>query len=95
MTKQKTDARKQNTVELRWLEHPGAPRNWFEIGLVRATEGSIMVPGQEANNDSLGNSFLVSTQYLYVVYTHKNRLDEAIIMSTHNQQFLDKIRIFP
>ena len=48
-----------------------------------------MVPGQEANSDNLVKYFRVSTQQLYVVCTHLNRLDEAILMSTHNIQFHD------
>ena len=32
---------------------------------------------------------------MYVVCTHKNRLDEAILMSTNNIQFHDKIRKLP
>ena len=32
---------------------------------------------------------------LYVEYTHKNCLDEAILMSTHNKHFHDKVRKFP
>ena len=51
-----------------------------------------MAPVQEANNDNLGKSFRFSTQCLYVKCTHKNRLDEPILMSTHNIQFHDKIR---
>ena len=51
-----------------------------------------MAPVQEANSDNLGKSFRFSIQRLYVECTHKNRLDEAILMSTHNIQFHDKIR---
>ena len=43
-----------------------------------------MVPGQEANSDNfIGFFFLFPSQY------------EAILMSTHNIQFYDKIRKFP
>ena len=45
---------------------------------------------QEANNDNLGNSFRFSTQGLYVECTRWNRLDEAMLMTTHNIQFHDK-----
>ena len=51
-----------------------------------------MAPVQEANSYIFGKSFRLSTQQLYVECTHKNRLDEAILMSTHNIQFHDKIR---
>ena len=44
-----------------------------------------MVPGQEANSDNLG----------YGECIHRNHLNEAILMSTHNIQFHDKIRKFP
>ena len=54
-----------------------------------------MAPGQEANSDNLVKSFRFSTQYLYVDCTHKNRLDEAILMSTYNIQFRVKVRTFP
>ena len=37
-----------------------------------------MVPGQEANSDNVVKYFRFSTQQLYVVRTHWNRLDEAI-----------------
>ena len=53
-----------------------------------------MVPGQEAKNDNLG-FFLIHSQYLYIECTHKNPLDKAMLMSTHNIQFHDKIRNFP
>ena len=53
-----------------------------------------MAPVQEANNDNLGNSFQFSTKGLYVKCTHQNCLNEAILMSTHNIQFHDKIRKF-
>ena len=39
------------------------------------------MPGQESNSDNSGNFFLI--------------FDEAILMSTHNIQFHDKIRKFP
>ena len=51
-----------------------------------------MAPVQEANSDNLGKSFRFSTQRLYVECTHLNHLNEAILMSTHNIQFHDKIR---
>ena len=51
-----------------------------------------MAPVQEANRDNFGKSFRFSTQRLFVECTHLNRLDEAILMSTHNIQFHDKIR---
>ena len=41
-----------------------------------------MVPGQEANSNNLGDFFF---DILYVECSHYNRLDEAIIMSTHNK----------
>ena len=50
-----------------------------------------MAPGQEANIDNLGNICRFATQLLYVECTHQNRLDEAILMSTHSIQFLDEI----
>ena len=53
-----------------------------------------MVPGQKANSDNLVKYFRFSTQQLYFVCTHWSRLDEAILMSTHNIQFHDKIRKF-
>ena len=54
-----------------------------------------MAPVQEANSDDLGKSFRFFTQRLYVECTYKNRLDEAILMNTHNIQFHDKIRKIP
>ena len=54
-----------------------------------------MLPVQEANSDNIGKYFRFSTQRLYVECTHLNRLGEAILMSTHNIQFHDKIRKFP
>ena len=55
--------------------------------------GLIMVPGQEANSNNLG---------IYLNFLHNNcmlsvliRIDEAILMSTQNIQFHDKIRKFP
>ena len=57
--------------------------------------GLIMAPIQETNSDNLGNFFRFSTQWLYVECTHKNRLDEAILMSTLNIQFHDKKRKNP
>ena len=51
-----------------------------------------MAPFQEANSDNLGKSFQFSKQRLYVECIYWNRLDEAILMSTHNIQFHDKIR---
>ena len=39
--------------------------------------------------------FSISTQLLYIQCTHLNRLDEAILMSTLNIQFHDKIRKSP
>ena len=50
-----------------------------------------MAPVQEANSDNLGKSFQFSTQRLYVE-CNQNRLDDAILMSTHNIKFHDKIR---
>ena len=43
-----------------------------------------MAPVQEANSDNLGKSFRFSTQ--------SNEYTQAILMSTHNIQFHDKIR---
>ena len=57
--------------------------------------GLIMVPGQQANGDNLGKPFRSSTQQWFVEFFHYNRLDEAIIMNTHNIQFYDKIRKYP
>ena len=51
-----------------------------------------MAPVQEANSDYFGKYFRLSTQRLYVECTHLNRLDEVVLMSTHNIQFHDKIR---
>ena len=44
----------------------------------------IMTPGQEANGINLGISFRFSRKSWCVECTHKNRLDEAILMGTHN-----------
>ena len=53
-----------------------------------------MMPGKEANSDILGICFFfVFYTILYVECTHKNILDEVILMSTHNMQFRDKIII--
>ena len=57
--------------------------------------GLIMAPVQEANSNNLEKSFQFSTQWLYVECTQKNHFDEAILMSTHNIQFHDKIRKNP
>ena len=54
-----------------------------------------MAPVQEANSDNLGKSFRFSTQRLYVECIHYIRLNKAILMSTHNIQFHDKIRKNP
>ena len=54
--------------------------------------GLISAPVQEANSDNFRKSFRFSTQWLYVECTHENRLDEAILTSTHNIKFHDKIR---
>ena len=54
-----------------------------------------MEPVQEANSDNFRKSFRFSTQRLYVECIHENRLDEAILMSTRNIQFHDKIRKNP
>ena len=43
-----------------------------------------MVPSQEANGDNLGVFF-----FFFSIF------DEAILMSTYNIQFHDKIRTFP
>ena len=51
-----------------------------------------MAPEQETNGENLGKSFVFSMQTWYVECTHENRLDEAILMSTHNIQFHDKIK---
>ena len=37
-----------NTVELQWLEHLRDHENQFEAGVVRANEGQVIAPGQEA-----------------------------------------------
>ena len=53
-----------------------------------------MAPGQEANSDNLGNFF----DFLYTncILSVLIRIAvEAILMSTHNTQFRDKIRKFP
>ena len=51
-----------------------------------------MVPSPEVNGDNLG-IFLFNFLYNNCMeYTHKNHLDEAFLMSTHNIQFHDKIR---
>ena len=47
-----------------------------------------MAPVQEANSDNLRDTFQFST---YVTAC----INEAILMSTHNIQFHDKIRKFP
>ena len=52
------------------------------------------MPGQKANGDNLEKSFQSSIQKWYVQCTHCNCFDEAILMSTHNMQFHDKIK-FP
>ena len=52
-----------------------------------------MVSGQETNTDNLGTFFFISFSII-VVCTHQNRLDEAILMSTHTILH-DKIRKFP
>ena len=44
-----------------------------------------MAPGQEANGDDLGKSFLYNNGMLYVL-----RIASMILMSTHNIQFHDK-----
>ena len=54
-----------------------------------------MVPGQEVNGENLGKYFQSSIQLWYVVCTPKNRLDEAILMSTHNIHLHDETRKFP
>ena len=54
-----------------------------------------MAPGQEANGDNSEKPFRSSTEQWYVECAHKNRLSEAILMSTHNIQFHDKLRKFP
>ena len=57
--------------------------------------GLIMAPGQEAKGDNLGESFRSSKQKWYVECTDQNRLNEAILMSTYNKLFHNKIRKFP
>ena len=50
-----------------------------------------MAPVQEANSDNLGKFF----DFLHndcMMCPHHNRLDEAILISTHNIQFHDNIR---
>ena len=42
-----------------------------------------MTPGQEAKGDNLGKSFRSFLRCRYVECIHKNRLDEAILMSTY------------
>ena len=42
-----------------------------------------MTPGQEAKGDNLGESFRSFLRCRYVECIHKNRLDEAILMSTY------------
>ena len=51
-----------------------------------------MASGQEANGDNLGKYFRSSAQQWYAECTHKNRLDDAILMNTHNIQFHYKVR---
>ena len=53
--------------------------------------GLIMVLGQEANSDNLGIFLIFYTINVCWVYSLES-LDEAILMSTHNIQFHDKIR---
>ena len=53
------------------------------------------MPSQEANGDNLGIFFFDFLHNNYVGCTHKNRLDEAILMSTLNIQFHDRMRKFP
>ena len=59
-----------NPVKPQWLEH-----FWDNGKIVRDMDSSshwglIMVPGQEANSDNLGNVFRFSRQLLYVKCTH-------------------------
>ena len=42
----------------------------------------------------LGLFFVFLHNYCILVYS-LNRLDEVILMNTHNTQFYDKIRLFP
>ena len=49
-----------------------------------------MAPGQEADNENLGKTFRFSTQKLYGECTHFNRLDDVILMNTHNLRLYDK-----
>ena len=52
-----------------------------------SNRGLIMAPDQEANVDNLGKSFWFLYTKIYVVCTHKNCHDEAILMSARNIQF--------
>ena len=54
--------RKLHTVEPQWLEHLWDHGNLFETWVVRANDGLIMAPVQEANSNNLGKSFRFSTQ---------------------------------
>ena len=54
-----------------------------------------MVQGQEANSGNLGREIPSIFYTVILCLVNLNRLDEAILMSTHNIQFHNEIRIFP
>ena len=56
----------------------------FILGMSNSSDkGSFITPGQEANVDYLG------------IFFSAYRLNEAILMSSHNIQFIDKVRKNP
>ena len=57
--------------------------NMFETGIIRANEFN----GSTRPGGIIGISFRFSLVGRYAVCSHKNRLIEAILMSTHNVQF--------
>ena len=68
----------RTSLELyKFVRDMGCPSHW----------GSIIAPGQEANGDNLGKSFLSST--------HIGTLSAIIRTSTYNIQCHDEIRKFP
>ena len=76
-----------HTVELQWLEHLWNHENMFETGVVvnhSARSGGI-----------IKTSFPFSLIWRYVVWSHWNRLIEAILMSTHNIRFSILLRKSP
>ena len=63
-------------------------KNFWDMG---SHWGLIMASVQEAKSENLGILFYFIIE-LYIECTHYNRIDEVILMSTHNIQFHDKIR---